>query len=545
MIGRLSPSNLRKPTKDIPVIRASRSWWSNAPVRRALACLVPVALAVSSASAQTVTFGSDRIMRVNGQRVFPVGLLELGIDRYPTDWNQRIRDSNANFVWDNGFAYSDSTPTCEAIRDSSLAAGYWVMVGSPDAWNWDVQSTPELEVAKPMYHPDSLWAVKQCMPFWGRLVGYANRDEPVWTIQRGIVGDIDSAHVHETYAQIKAMSSSKMVGMNFANAHLTGDIAQWRSDISGYLPAADVVMSANYPYPYGPGTCGQYNVFGPSCAMDRLCLVADEYRNTIAPGKPLWMILQAFKGIPLKEARWEAAQSVIHGATGLIFAGWTWFHPLGDGDDNWPVIAQVIREFEAMDEILFQANVPGVVSSNPNVDVLGKVDPSDEMIVFAAGRNGFVGETTITLPGVAGHWVEVRYENRYLPIVNHTITDTFNGYESHIYQVKSIGYEPPLDAPVFAGAAPGDLRLDVFPNPASGAVNARLSAPSVFGATAVVHDVAGRRVGTAEVRSTHPDLATVSWEARDGNGARLAPGIYFLRAAMPDGASATARVVLR
>ncbi len=527
------------------MIRASRSWWSNVPRARLAASVIAFLACSGAADAQQVTFGPDRIMRVNGQRVFPVGLLELGIDRYPDDWNQRIRDSRANLVWDNGFAYSDSTPTCEAIRDSSLAAGYWVMVGSPDAWNWDVVSTPEFEVSKPMYHPDSLWAVRQCFPFWGRLVGYSNRDEPVWTIQRGIVGDIDSLHVHETYAQIKTMSSSKMVGMNFANAHLTGDIEQWKSDISGYLPATDVVMSANYPYPHGPGTCGQYNVFGPSCSMDRLCLVADTFRNEIAPDKPLWMILQAFKDIPLKEARWEAAQSVIHGATGLLWAGWTWFHPLGDGEDNWPVIAQVIREYEALDEILFQASVAGVVSSEPDVDVLGKVDPSDEMIVFAAGRNGFAGEATITLPGVSGHWVEVRYENRYLPIVNRTITDTFNGYESHIYQVKSIGFEPPLDAPAFAGAAPGALRLDVFPNPASGTVNARLSAPSVFGATAVVHDVAGRRVGTAEVRDTNPDVATVTWEPRDASGARLAPGIYFLRAATPDGASVTARVALR
>ena len=555
MICRFEPSaGPSNPRKDISVFRAAPSWCSNvraslgavpaaliAAVLLACAVVVPV----HDAHAQNVTFGSDRIMRVNGQRVFPVGLLELGIDRYPTDWNQRIRDSHANFVWDNGFAYSDSTPSCEAIRDSSNAAGYWIMVGSPSTWNWDIQSTPELEVSRPMYDPDSLQAVRQCFPWWGRLVGYANRDEPVWTIQRGIVGDIDSVHVHETYAQIKNMSSSKFVGINFANAHLTGNLEQWKSDITGYLPATDIVMSANYPYPAGPGTCGEYNVFGPSCSMDRLCLVADVYRSELAPNKPLWMILQAYKGIPLKEARWEAAQSIIHGATGLLWAGWTWYHPSGDGETNWPVIRQVINEFEALDEIFYASNYAGVTSSQPNVDVLGKVDPAEELLVLAAGRNGYVGPATITMPGVAGHWVEVRYENRYLPIVNHTVTDTFDGYQAHLYQVKSIGYQPPLDAPVFAGSGPGSLRLDVFPNPAVGSVTAQLSAPAITGATVTVHDVTGRRVGDAEVRDLRPDAASVTWDPRGNDGSRLTSGIYFLRARTPDGASATARVVVR
>lgn len=513
--------------------------------RAALPLLAVLTLPAPQAAAQQVSFGSDRIMRVNGQRVFPVGLLELGIDRYPTQWNAMIRESHANFVWDNGFAYSDSTPTCEAIRDSSLAAGYWLLVGSPDTWNWDNPSTPQLEIAKPMYAPDSLQAVRQCFPYWAKLVGYANRDEPVWVLQRGLGGDIDSLHVLETYTQIKTMSSSKAVGINFANTHLTGDYARWVADIRGYLPACDFVMSANYPYPAGPGTCTEYNVFGPTCSMDRLCLVADAYRNEIAPNKPLWMILQAHKGIPLKESRWEATQSIIHGATGLMWAGWTWYHALGDGLANWPITAQVIREYEALDEILWQSNVPGVVASVPDVNVLGKVDPSDEMMVFAAGRNGYTGSATITLPGVAGHWVEVRYENRYLPIVNRTITDTFHGYESHIYQVKSIGYEPPLDAPVTAGAGPGAMRLRVFPNPATGTVHAELTAPSVHGSAVSVHDVTGRRVGDAVVDSARPDAAAVTWDPRDATGERFSPGVYFLRAAGPAGSSASARVVLR
>jgi hypothetical protein len=513
------------------------------------ACLLILLLSGSAppdARAQTAVIGSDRILRVNGIRVFPIGLVELGIDRYPTDWNQRIRDSGANVVWDNGLAYADSTPVCEAIRDSSNAAGYYLVVGSPDTWAWDNLSTPQLEVAQPMYTSDSLAAVNSCFPFWSNHIGYSNRDEAEWAISRGIVGDIDSTHVLTTYTQIHAAEPSKLVTMNFANSHLSSDLEQWKEENAGYVPATDVVMSANYPYPFGPGTCGEFNIFGPTCPMDRLWWVADIWRTELAPTKPLWMVLQAHKGIPLKEARWCATQAVVHGATGLFWAGWTWFHPLGDGESNWPVIRQVIAEFAGLEQILVQPVVPSVVSLEPGVDVMAKVDPADELLILAATRNGFTGEATISMPGVRGHWVEVRSEHRYLPIEDDdTVTDHFAGYDAHIYQVKSIGFQPPVDAPVVAGAAARELRLEVFPNPSTGPVTARLFVPGGIAASVTVHDVSGRRVGDATIRPSGTDAATVTWDARDGAGGRAAPGQYFLRAQAADGSAATARVTLR
>ncbi len=503
-------------------------------------------LGASDALAQSVTIGSDRILRVSGTRVFPTGLVELGVDVYPADWNQRIRDAKANVVWDNGLAYADSTPTCEAFRDSSVAAGYYMLVGSPDTWGWDILSTPELEVAQPMYASDSLQAVNQCFPGWANHIGYTNRDEAEWAISRGMIGDVDSLHVLATYSQIKAAEPSKIVAMNFANAHLSGDIEQWKIESAGYVPATDIVMSAAYPYPPGPGMCGEFNIFGPSCSMDRLWQAADIWRNELAPNKPLWMILQAHKNIPLKEARWCATQAVVHGATGLFWAGWTWFHVLGDGSENWPITRQVISEFAGIRQILVQAVVPSVSSQEPDVHVLGKVDPADELLVLAASANGFTGYATINVPGVGGHWVEVRDENRWIPIVDHTITDHFDGYESHIYQVESIGFEPPnVDAPVVAGGTTEGLRLHVFPNPSTGVVTARLHSPSGTAATVTVHDVSGRRVGDAAIQPAGTDLALVTWDARDERGDRASAGFYFLRARTPDGAEATARVTLR
>jgi hypothetical protein len=505
-----------------------------------------LALLVTGVShAQNVTIGSDRILRLDGQPFFPVGLLELGIDLYPQDWNQRIRDCGANIVWDTGVAYRDSTPSCAAVRDSSLAAGYYVLAGSPDTWNWDDPITPELEVAQPMYDPDSLAALNGCFPNWALHVGYVNRDEPEWVIPRGVVGDVDSAHVHATYTQLQAADPSKVVAMNFGNAHLSADLEQWKSDVSGYLPATDIVFSANYPYPPGPGTCGPYNVFGPDCSMDRLWWAADIYRNELAPSKPLWLIVQSHKGIPLKESRWEAAQAIIHGATGLLWAGWTWFHALGDGMANWDVTRQVISEYAALHDVLVQPDVSSIVSLEQNVHVLGKVDPGNEYVVFAASTNAFSGEATIRFGHVWGGWVEVVNEHRWIAIEGMQFGDTFDGYESHIYRVGA-GAQPPVDAPVVADGPAPTLSLSVFPNPAtSSSVTARLTAPAIEGAIVSVHDVLGRRIAQADVAPSAPHAASVTWSRRDTAGHSVPPGVYFLRARTAAGAETTARVVIR
>jgi hypothetical protein len=78
-----------------------------------------------------------------------VGLVELGASRYD-DWNDRIRQSGANLVWDIELAYADTFPKCSDVLDSAAATGYRLLVGSGDTWNWDVWETPEYEV---VYRP--------------------------------------------------------------------------------------------------------------------------------------------------------------------------------------------------------------------------------------------------------------------------------------------------------------------------------------------------------------------------------------------------------
>jgi hypothetical protein len=502
-----------------------------------------LAVLLPGAAFPTATLRSDGIMLVDGKPFFPVGLVDIGHWRYPTDWNDRIRQTKANLVWDVDAAYADTIPSCQAVVDSAAATGYRLIVGSGDTWNWDDLSTPQLEVNKLMYEVTDIPRLSACLSSApGVTVAFANRDEPIWTISRNQVGDIDSVHVMETYGQLRQDLSADLVAMNFGSVHLSKSLDQWKSDLSGYLPATDIVMNASYPYPAGPGTCSSFNVLDPvNCSMDRLITGADIFLNELnAPGQPMWAIVQAFKGIPLKEMRWEAHASIVHGATGVLWGGWTWFHALGSGWDIWDTTVQVMNEVAQLQPYLVGTDRP-VTTSHPDVEARAKKS-GRKIAVIVIARNGFNGQATITLPDISPKTtaVSVAHEGRFLLAKNGAVRDRFNGYESHVYEYTVSPNGGPEPGTGFAR-----FRVDVSPNPSAGVVTVRFTLPREAATGFSVYDTAGRRVASLGRGTWEAGESRITWNGRDAEGHRVAPGVYFVRGTTSDGDHATARVTMR
>lgn len=500
-------------------------------VAAAMVCVCP---------ARAVTIRPDGFLEVDGEAFFPVGLLDLGSRKYD-DWNDQIRRSGANCIWDYEIAYTDTTPRCRAVVDSARATGYRLLIGSGDTINWDDPATPELEVDVPLYDPDGLDSLLVCAAGDPAVIlGFTNRDEPVWSLARGVLGDIDAAHIHDTYRQIHERVPGTFVAMNFAPVHVSADFDTWKSDVESFLPATDIVMHAAYPYPPGPGTCIPANVLGwPECSLDRLADNADLFRlNVNRPGQPLWMIVQAFKGIPRDRARWTAWTSVVHGATGIFWAGWTWEHPLGDGIDIWPDIREVVREVAGLHGFLVGRDATPVDASEPDVDVraLEHIE-GEEMLVVAVSRHGFSGRVEMRVPLAAGGTVEVLSENRTLTVSEGRIVDDFGVYEAHVYRYPRLGGR--------AGSPSGRLSVRAFPNPSTGRLRAVLDLPGEAFVVVRVHDVAGRRVARVGSGRFQAGPAELVWNGRDASGEPVAPGLYFLRAEASSGEVATTRAVMR
>ncbi|MAF27149.1 MAG: FlgD immunoglobulin-like domain containing protein [Gemmatimonadota bacterium] len=529
-----------------PVFASARSFSTLAPW---LLALLFVTCALLPVSASAVSIRTDGLLEVDGEPFYPLGLVELATYRYE-DWNDRIRRSRANIVWDIEIAYADTTPSCADIADSAAATGYYIMLGSGDTWNWDDLSTPELEVDQNMYEPALLDAAVQCLD--SRGVGplvVANRDEPVWTLSRNKLGDIDRAHIYDTYDQLKSVLPDRPVAMNFAPVHLSGDRDLWKADVSTYMDATDIVMYAAYPFPGGEGTCSSYNVIDfPACRLDRLPVTADIFLGELnQAGQPLWVIVQAFKNIPLKEARWQAYTSVVHGATGIFWAGWSWTHFLGGGPPTWPVVEQVMGEVSDLYDVLLSEDEAGAWSEEPAVEVRAKRGPDGMVTLFAVARNGFVGSARIHLPNAGVGGVTVLNEDRTLPMSNRTLVDDFDGYEAHVYRYRARMSSQGGSTSVPDGVLfPADrFRMVVAPNPATGPARARFHLPRAGTVLFTVYDASGRRVAVPGRGSFAAGEGEFYWNGRDFSGQPVSPGVYFLSGRTSAGEEATARIVLR
>jgi hypothetical protein len=272
-------------------------------------------------------------------------------------------------------------------------------------------------------------------------------------------------------------------------------------------------------------------------------MAADTFLGELnKPGQPLWMVVQTHKSIPLQEARWEAHAAIVHGATGVLFAGWTWANPLGNGWDNWPTTVQVINEVAALQPYLVGVDLP-VTSNTPEVEVRAKL--AGRMVsVIAISRNGYSGSASIQLPYAPSGFapIIVANEGRVTPSRSGTLTDHFSGYESHVYQYK-------LPAEVVTGAgealtAGGKLAVRAFPNPSLGRTRIGFDLPAEASVLLGVYDAAGRRIATVGRGTWAAGGGEMVWNGRDDSGQPVAPGVYFVRARTSDGESASTRIVI-
>jgi len=109
--------------------RASRR--ASLAVRRvALVAALVAAVAAAGTPASPAAAASirpDGLLEIDGAPVFPVGLVDLGSPRY-ADWEARIAESGANFVWDIEIAYADTTPSGAAVLAAAATGGWHLLV---------------------------------------------------------------------------------------------------------------------------------------------------------------------------------------------------------------------------------------------------------------------------------------------------------------------------------------------------------------------------------------------------------------------------------
>src|SRR5678816_1557466 len=128
---------------------------------------------------------------------------------------------------------------------------------------------------------------------------------------------------------------------------------------------------------------------------------------------------------------------------------------------------------------------------------------------------------------------------------NGWITDTFNGYEGHVYRYSSNVGGVTGAGDVVSGGLPEAFTMQISPNPSHGQTRTSFALPQDGSVIFTVYDAAGRKVAIAGSGNFPAGRHEIVWNGLDHQGTLVSPGLYFIRGQTTQGATATAKVLIQ
>ncbi len=378
------------------------------------------------------------------------------------------------------------------------------------------------------------------------IVGWTHDDEPDNAQWNGSSYDpcIAPAVIVDRYRSMVEADSTRPVylnlGMGVAYTSWIG-----RGDCTGktdmyqeYAEGADILSFDIYPV--------TSDIAAVRGKLGYVAIGIDNLRKWSGDRKPVWNWIECtrissnVKPTP-RQVRSEVWLSLIHGANGIGYFCHE-FSPafkeaaLLDDHEMLAAVTEINAQIRELAPLLNRPHVDGrvqAVSSNRKVKIDVNVKQrGDELYIFAVGNGE--GEAVAEFHVPAAGEVEVLYENRRLPLVHGSFSDTFSAsYDVHLYRVT-------MTASVNGGAPrPENIELyPCFPNPFSRTTTLswRLYAPQEM--ELAVFDMRGKRVRTLSAGAKAAGLHQAEWNGCDDTGCPLPQGIYLYR--LKSGSSQTA-----
>ena len=212
------------------------------------------------------------------------------------------------------------------------------------------------------------------------------------------------------------------------------------------LDQMDLGMWWWYPFPLkrgGPTASRPDDALQGEQAGSGMLLEPPAFLN--APtDKPIWVGIQAYKKpgpnrYPTPaEYRAQAYLSVIAGAKGLMWPGGsvTGGAFLKPDEAHWPQLKQLVRELRDLEPLLLGASEPVRAIGPAGVGVSATVKQAGaRRILIAVNRGPDVCNATFELPGLPAGTVEVVGESRRVAATVGEITDRFEPFAAHVYDL--------------------------------------------------------------------------------------------------------------
>jgi hypothetical protein len=408
---------------------------------------------MAAQAASVVTIDADKVMVLNGRKVFPITMSP-------------------------GPPTRGRTPTgVDALRELREAGTLIIRMAQNTNWNAELRSNQQAQLD---------WAQEQgmfCMVNLRELSAFVAGDTATEAALRDVMNqfknhpalavwknadeaswnDVPAEDLKRGYDVIRQEDPNHPVEQTHAPR---GTVAELRP----YNAAADILALDIYPVSIPPGKHSLLPNKEISMVGDWTKFLAD-----VANGqKSYWMVEQiAWSGVrpprntlvfpTFRQSRYMAYQAIINGARGLMFFGGNVTDTLNAQDAplgwNWTfwdeVLKRVVREIGD-----HSALAPALVASNSALPITmsGTTSPDLEfcvreappyLYILASKREG--ATTNVTFSGLPA-WAatgEVMYESpRTVTVKNGQFTDSFAPFDVHVYRFSQIKRAPTILQPL-------------------------------------------------------------------------------------------------
>lgn len=386
--------------------------------------------------ASLVTVNADKVLTINGTKIFPIGFSPgpptNGLTPAGGDALQELRDAGGIL-----FRMSQSTIWSPQVIADQQAALDWAAQHGMYCW----VNLRELSAfsASDTTTPASLRNVVDTFRNHNALGLWKNFDEAWW-------GGVSVADLQRGYNVIKQEDLNHPV----VQTHAPRGTVQ---DLQPYNVAADILALDIYPIGYPPGSHSLLT-------NKEISMVGDwtQFLGQVANGqKQYWLIEQiAWSGVTppgktlrfptFPEARFMAYQAIINGARGLMFFGGNVSACMTASDAalgwNWTYWDKVLRPvvLELGDK---SALAPALVVVNSTLPIqrTGATDveycvreSGRDLFILACKREGSTVQVTFSgLPTWAGQGDLMFEDPRMVTASNGSFTDWFAPFEVHVY----------------------------------------------------------------------------------------------------------------
>ncbi len=408
-------------------------------VRSWLFMPVAVLAAASIAAGQgtVVTVNADRVLVINGQKVFPIGFSPgpptNGVTPDGKDAMQELRDAGA-------LLYRVATPgnwDSQVIAEHQAALN-WGAAHGMYAW-LNLKELSKFAAGDTATENELRFVVNTFKNHPG-LGLWKNYDEAWW-------GGVSVADLQRGYNVIKQEDQNHPV----VQTHAPRGTLQ---DLQPYNVAADILALDIYPIGYPPGA-------NSLLANKEISMVGDYTLFLDQVGnyqKQIWMIEQiAWSGVTnpgktlrfptFPQSRYMAYQAIVNGARGLMFFGGTNTIANTPEDNalgwNWTfwnrVLKAVVQELGTHSPL-----APALVAAESTlpVQVAGATDiefcvreAGADLFILACKREGATVQVTFSgLPAWAGVGELLFEEPRKVTAAGGSFTDWFGPFEVHAYR---------------------------------------------------------------------------------------------------------------